>query len=45
MECRTGSGRQMTLCQVNAEISTRLLAIFLRNEHGQRPVFGGSAKS
>ncbi len=44
VECPTGSGRQMTLYQVAEEISNRLAAIFLRNEQGQRPVFGGAAK-
>ncbi len=44
VECPTGSGKQMTLYQVAEEITQRLSRIFLRNEHGQRPVYGGSAK-
>jgi hypothetical protein len=44
VECPTGSGVQMTLYQVAEEISNRLAGIFLRNEQGQRPVFGGAAK-
>jgi hypothetical protein len=44
VECHTGSGRQMTLYQVAEEISDRLAAIFLRDEQGRRPVFGGAAK-
>ena len=44
VECPTGSGRYMTLYQVAEEISNRLSSIFLRNEQGQRPVFGGAAR-
>ncbi|WP_448204913.1 MGH1-like glycoside hydrolase domain-containing protein [Azospirillum sp. sgz302134] len=42
VECPTGSGRMMTLYQVAEEISRRLASIFLRNEAGQRPVYGGA---
>jgi hypothetical protein len=42
IECPTGSGRQMTLYQVAEEINRRLVSIFLRNEHGRRPAFGGT---
>jgi hypothetical protein len=38
----TGSGTQMTLGQVAEELSHRLTSIFLRNEQGRRPVFGGN---
>jgi hypothetical protein len=41
VECPTGSGNLMNLSQVADELSTRLTRIFLRNEQGQRPVFGG----
>ena len=34
----------MTLYEVAEEISRRLSAIFLRNEEGQRPVYGGTTK-
>jgi len=44
VECPTGSGRLMTLLEVAREISTRLTRIFLRDESGRRPVFGGSEK-
>jgi mannosylglycerate hydrolase MGH1-like protein len=44
VECPTGSGRPMTLYQVSAEITRRLASIFLRNEHGRRPVYGGTRK-
>lgn len=44
VECPTGSGRMLTLAEVAAEISRRLARIFLRDEHGRRPVFGGAEK-
>ncbi len=44
VECPTGSGRMMTLFEVAKEISDRLQRIFLRDENGRRPVFGGTAK-
>ena len=44
VECPTGSGRLMTLFEVGTEISDRLQRIFLRDETGRRPVFGGTDK-
>ncbi len=44
IECPTGSGRMMNLFEVAKEISDRLTRIFLRDEHGRRPVFGGAEK-
>jgi len=44
VECPTGSGRQMNLFEVAKEISDRLQRIFLRDEQGRRPVFGGAEK-
>ena len=44
VECPTGSGRMMNLFEVSREISQRLARIFLRDEDGRRPVFGGSEK-
>ena len=41
VECPTGSGQLMTLGQVAEELSRRLSRIFLRNDDGRRPVFGG----
>jgi hypothetical protein len=41
VECPTGSGRQMTLYGVAQELSRRLSSIFLRNDEGRRPLFGG----
>jgi hypothetical protein len=38
----SGSGNQLTLSEVAAEISRRLTGIFLRDEQGNRPVNGGT---
>ena len=40
----TGSGQMMTLWEVAAELSRRLTRIFLRDEQGRRPVYGGIEK-
>ena len=42
VECPTNSGRECDLWQVAAEISRRLVRIFLRGEDGRRPVAGGT---
>jgi hypothetical protein len=44
IECPTGSGRKMTLYQVAEEITRRLTSIFLRDDRGRRPVYGGTRK-
>jgi hypothetical protein len=44
VECPTGSGRTMTLREVAAELSRRLSGLFLRGQHGRRPVFGSHEK-
>ena len=44
IECPTGSGRQMTLYQVAEELARRLASIFMRDEQGRRPVYGGTRK-
>jgi hypothetical protein len=44
IECPTGSGKQMNLFEVSKEISDRLTRIFTRDEHGRRPVYGGTGK-
>jgi len=44
VEFPTGSGRNMNLFEVSREIADRLGAIFLRDEDGFRPVFGGEEK-
>ena len=44
IECPTGSGKMMNLFDVSKEIADRLSRIFLRNEQGKRPVYGGTEK-
>ena len=44
IECPTGSGRLMSLFEVARELADRLCRIFLRDEHGHRPVYGGTTK-
>ena len=42
IECPTGSGRHMNLYQVAEELTRRLTHIFLRDDQGRRPVYGGT---
>jgi hypothetical protein len=42
VECPTGSGTMMTLFEVAQELSRRLVATFLRDDAGRRPVYGGT---
>jgi hypothetical protein len=42
IECPTGSGRMMNLFDVTMEIARRLTRMFLRDENGRRPVYGGT---
>jgi mannosylglycerate hydrolase MGH1-like protein len=44
IECPTGSGRMMNLFEVGRELASRLTRIFLRDESGRRPVYGGTQK-
>src|SRR6185436_1093911 len=44
IECPTGSGVMMNLFEVAREMAARLTRIFLRDERGRRPVFGGAEK-
>ena len=44
VECPTGSGRQMTLAGIAEEIHRRLASIFVRDETGRRPVYGGNQR-
>jgi hypothetical protein len=44
IECPTGSGRMMNLGEVVIEIGLRLRRTFRRDEHGRRPVYGGTEK-
>ena len=40
VECPAGSGRYHTIDEVASELASRLTRIFLRDETGERPVFG-----
>jgi hypothetical protein len=42
VECPTGSGRRTNLFDVAKDLATRLTRIFRRDEHGRRPVYGGT---
>src|SRR5262245_32039678 len=44
IECPTGSGRHMNLFEVAMEITRRLTRIFVKDENGRRPVYGGTEK-
>jgi hypothetical protein len=44
VECPTGSGQQMSLWRVGAEISRSLTHIFLKDSDGRRPVNGSIEK-
>jgi hypothetical protein len=44
IECPTGSGQFMTLWEAANDLARRLSNIFLRNQNGQRPVYGNTAK-
>ena len=42
VECPTGSGRYLTLAEVAAELSRRLVRLFLRDGSNQRPIYGSN---
>ena len=44
VECPTRSGNYMTLFEVAKELNRRLASIFLRDQDGKRPVYGGAKK-
>jgi hypothetical protein len=44
IECPTGSGKEMTLYEVARHLADRLAGVFLRDEDGRRPVYGGTEK-
>jgi Mannosylglycerate hydrolase MGH1-like glycoside hydrolase domain len=44
VECPKGSGESLNLWDIAGEISQRLTRIFLQDEAGRRPVFGGTEK-
>jgi hypothetical protein len=44
VECPTGSGHYSTINEVATELSHRLGRLFLRDQNGRRPVFGGNER-
>ena len=44
IECPTGSGKMMNLFEVQQKSGERLTSIFMKNEEGKRPVYGGTEK-
>jgi hypothetical protein len=42
VECPTGSGNLKTLAEVAHDLAHRLAGLFLRDNHGNRPVFGSN---
>lgn len=44
VEFPTGSGKKLTLKEIAANLSNRLVAIFKKDEQGIRPVFGANEK-
>jgi hypothetical protein len=44
VEYPTHSGQKLTLHEISQELTKRLARLFLRDEHGRRPVFGDSEK-
>ena len=42
LECPTGSGIRMTLGEIAAELSRRLIRLFLKDDTGKRPIYGGT---
>ncbi len=44
VEFPTGSGKKITLKEIAAELSDRLVKIFTKDEQGKRPVFGNYPK-
>lgn len=42
VECPTGSGCMMNLEEVATDLSKRLMRLFLKDDKGQRPIYGGS---
>ena len=44
VECPTGSGKFLSIKEIAAELRNRLCRLFLRDQNGQRPVFGANQK-
>ena len=44
MECPTGSGQMLTLLDISALLRHRLAALFIKDDKGNRPCYGGDAR-
>ncbi|HJY68247.1 MAG TPA: hypothetical protein VJ254_16090, partial [Streptosporangiaceae bacterium] len=44
IEYPTGSGKRLTLDVIVADLQDRLISLFIRDENGRRPCFGGTEK-
>jgi hypothetical protein len=44
LEYPTGSGQRVTLDRVTADLQDRLISLFIRDESGRRPCFGGTER-
>ena len=44
IEFPSGSGQMATLWQVTTDLTRRLISIFLKDEHGRRPMYGEGGK-
>jgi hypothetical protein len=44
IECPTGSGRFLTIEGVAEELTKRLIKLFLKNEHGDRPIYSNQPR-
>jgi hypothetical protein len=44
MEYPTGSGQRRTLDRITADLQDRLISLFVRDDHGRRPCFGGTER-
>ena len=44
IECPTGSGSEVTIEEASAEISKRLVSIFLSDSNGRRPILGDNSR-
>jgi mannosylglycerate hydrolase MGH1-like protein len=42
LEYPTGSGRRLTLDRITADLQERLISLFIKDDNGRRPCFGGT---
>jgi hypothetical protein len=44
LEYPTGSGRRLTLDRITADLQERLISLFIKDDNGRRPCFGGTER-